>query len=219
MDLLTIVNAVSPSYESVQTEIAELRKSYPRKSNEQLANIFGNRLRRKYTSVGVVSALPSAIPGVGTAVQVVTEVTTISGDLTLMLRWMAANCYGIALIYEKDISSEFNQEFVRVLGLWCGAIQVAKVGTTKLATKIAVVQFNRNVSGKVLQKINQRVGRTLLTKFGSKRGGIALGKLIPIGIGVIVGGGFNYFTMNSFKKSAIEYFKTDESTEFILQGE
>lgn len=219
MDLLTIVNAVSPSYESVQTEISELRRSYPRKSNEQLAHIFGNRLRRKYTSVGVVSALPSAIPGVGTAVQVATEITTISGDLTLMLRWMAANCYGIALIYDKDISSEFNQEFVRVLGLWCGAIQVAKVGTTKLATKIAVVQFNRNVSGKVLQKINQRVGRTLLTKFGSKRGGIALGKLIPVGIGVIIGGGFNYFTMNSFKKSAIEYFKTDESAEFILQGE
>lgn len=219
MDLLTIVNAVSPSYESVQTEISELRRSYPRKSNEQLAHIFGNRLRRKYTSVGVVSALPSVIPGVGTAVQVATEITTISGDLTLMLRWMAANCYGIALIYDKDISSEFNQEFVRVLGLWCGAIQVAKVGTTKLATKIAVVQFNRNVSGKVLQKINQRVGRTLLTKFGSKRGGIALGKLIPVGIGVLIGGGFNYFTMNSFKNSAIEYFKTDESAEFILQGE
>lgn len=219
MDLLTIVNAVSPSYESVQTEISELRRSYPLKSNEQLAHIFGNRLRRKYTSVGVVSALPSAIPGVGTAVQVVTELTSISGDLTLMLRWMAANCYGIALIYDKDISSEFNQEFIRVLGLWCGAIQVTKVGTTKLATKIAVVQFNRNVSGKVLQKINQRVGWTLLTKFGSKRGGIALGKLIPVGIGVIIGGGFNYFTMNSFKKSAIAYFKTDESTEFMMQGE
>ena len=173
MDLLTIVNAVSPSYDSIKTEIQELKRSYPKKSKNELADLFGNRLRKKYTSVGVASALPSVIPGVGTAVQIAVEVTTVSGDLALMLRWMASNCYGIALIYDKDINSEFNQEFVRVLGVWCGVIQSAKIASTKIATKVAIVQFNRNVSGKVLQKINQRVSTTKIVcdgqSLGSKR--------------------------------------------------
>lgn len=220
MDLLTIVNAVSPSYESIKTEIAELKKSYPKKTKEELANIFGDRLKRKYTSVGVATALPSVIPGLGTAVQIATEVTTVSGDLALMLRWMAANCYGIGIIYEKDIEAEFNQEFVRILGVWCGVIQFAKVGTTKIATKVAAVQFNKNVSGKVLQKINQRVSTTILTKYGTKRGGIALGRLIPFGVGAAIGGTFNYFTMNGFKKSAITYFKSEEATtEYVIYEE
>lgn len=219
MDLLTIVNAVSPSFDSIKTEITELKKSYPNKTKDELADLFGNRLRKKYTSVGLASALPSVIPGFGTAVQIATEVTTISGDLALMLRWMASNCYGIALIYDKDINSEFNQEFVRVLGVWCGVIQSAKVVSTKIATKVAVVQFNKNVSGKVLQKINQRVGTTILTKYGAKRGGIAIGKLIPFGIGALIGGGFNYHTMNQFKKSAIEYFKVGNEAEFIMYEE
>jgi hypothetical protein len=219
MDLLTIVNAVSPSFDSIKTEITELKKSYPNKTKDELADLFGNRLRKKYTSVGLASALPSVIPGIGTAVQIATELTTISGDLALMLRWMASNCYGIALIYDKDINAEFNQEFVRVLGVWCGVIQSAKVVSTKIATKVAVVQFNKNVSGKVLQKINQRVGTTILTKYGAKRGGIAIGKLIPFGIGALIGGGFNYHTMNQFKKSAIEYFKVGNEEEFIMYEE
>jgi len=216
MDLITIVNAVSPSYDSIKLEVEELKKSYPNKSKKELADLFGNRIRKKYTSVGVVSALPSAIPGVGTGAQIAIELTTVSGDLGLMLRWMASTCYGIGLIYEKNIESEFNQEFVRILGLWCGTIQVSKVATTKLTTKVAVVQFNKKVSGKMLQKINQKVGTTIFTKYGTKRGGIALGKLIPFGIGALVGGSFNYVTMTKFKKSAIEYFKADEETEFII---
>jgi hypothetical protein len=216
MDLITLVNAVAPSYETIRTEITELRISYPAKTNQELAEIYGNRLRNKYTSVGVASSLPSVIPGLGTAAQIAVEASTISADLALMLRWMAANCYGIALIYDKDINNEFNQEFVKILGIWCGVIKAAQQVTTKILTKVAVVQFNKNVSGKILQKINQKVGFTLLTKFGTKRGGLALGKLIPFGIGAAIAGAFNYTTMNSFKKSAIEYFGADENAEYVM---
>ncbi|WP_394774725.1 hypothetical protein [Flavobacterium sp.] len=219
MDLLTIVNAVSPSFDSIKTEIAELKKSNPNKSKDELADLFGNRLRKKYTSVGIASALPSVIPGIGTGVQIAAEITTVSGDLALMLRWMASSCYGIALIYDKDINAEFNVEFIRILGLWCGVIQSAKVMSTKVAAKIAAVQFNKNVSGKVLQKINQKVGTTIVTKYGAKRGGVALGKLIPFGVGAIIGGGFNFYTMNHFKKAAIDYFKAGEDSEYVIYEE
>lgn len=222
MDILTFVNAVSPNFDSIQTEIIELKRANPKMSKKQLADLYGNRLRNKYTSVGVVSALPSTIPGVGTAVQLAVEAGTISGDLVLLMRWMAATCYGVALIHDKDISSEFNEEFIRILGMWCGVIQIVKNGTQKIATKVAVVQFNKNVSGKMLQKINQKVGTTIFTKYGVKRGGIALGRLIPFGVGAIVGGVFNFHTMNQFKKAALKYYHSEENgveVEYVMYEE
>ncbi len=219
LDLLTIINTVSPSYKSLQKEVKELKESYPNKSKKELATKYGNRLRRKYTSVGVVSALPSTIPGIGTAAQIGIEAATISGDLALMLRWMAGTCYGVGLIYEKDIESEFSQEFLKILGLWSGAIESAKKGTEKIATKVAIAQFNKRVSGKTLQAINRKVGTTIFTKYGTKRGGIALGKLIPFGVGALVGGSFNFVTMNNFKKKSITYFQSDEGTEYAIYEE
>lgn len=218
-DFMKVVNFVSPSFESIEKDVAELKKGKPNKSKKQLSKIYANRIRNKYTSVGVVSALPSTIPGLGTGVQIAIEAGTISGDLILMLRWMASTCYGVAVINDKDIRSDFNQEFVRILGLWCGAIEASKLATEKIATKVAVTTFNRKVSGKTLAKINQRVGTTIFTKYGAKRGGIALGRLVPMGIGVIVGGTFNYVTMTRFKGSAIKYFESDELVDYKLKNE
>lgn len=218
-DFIQVVNFVSPSFESVEEDVAELKRGKPHKSKKQLSRIYANRIRNKYTSVGVVSALPSTIPGLGTGIQIAIEAGTISGDLILMLRWMASTCYGVAIINEKDIRSNFNQEFVRILGLWCGAIEASKLATEKIATKVAVTTFNKKISGKTLTKINQRVGTTIFTKYGTKRGGIALGKLIPMGIGVAIGGTFNFVTMTRFKNSAIKYFEFDESVDYVLKSE
>ena len=215
-DIVKVVNSVSPSYEDVNSEIIELKRSYPSLSNKGLSKKFTKKLRNKYTSVGVGSALPSVIPGLGTAAQIAVEAGTISADLALMLRWMGTMCYGVGIINGKDMSKEFNQDFIRILGIWSGVIMAAKEATKRIGTKVAVAQFNRHVSGKVLQKINQRVGTTIVTKYGAKRGGIALGKLIPFGVGAAVAGTFNYSTMNSFGKAARKHYETNYDDDFII---
>ncbi len=218
-NLLSIVNTVAPSFESIETEVSELKRSYASLNRHELADKYANRLRSKYTSVGVASALPSVIPGVGTAVQLAVEAGTISGDLALMLRWTAATCYGVAHIFEKDIRSEFNQEYVVVLGRWCGAIKIVKDASVRFGQKAGLSFVTKNISGKVLREINKRVGFTLLTKFGTKRGGIALGKLIPFGVGAAISGAFNFSTMSGFKKSAIEYFGDGDDAIYAVAEE
>lgn len=218
MELMKIVNVVAPSFESIEKEIQELKKSNPNKSNHELANIYGRKIRNKYTSVGVASALPSVIPGFGTAAQIALEAGTISADLALMLRWMAQICYGIALIYEKDISEDFNQEFVKILGIWCGVIKVFKDASVRIGTKVAIAQFNKHVSVQVLARINARVGTTIVTKYGTKRGGVAVGKLIPFGVGASIVGTFNYYTMQNFYSSAKKYYG-GELVFFVQDGD
>lgn len=55
--------------------------------------------------------------------------------------------------------------------------------------------------------MNQKIGRKLVTKYGSKRGGAVLGRLVPFGVGAVVGGTFNYFTIDRFGKAANGYFR------------
>lgn len=214
-NLLSVVKTVAPKFESIDSEIYHLRRQYPNFSNDQLADKYCSSIVKKYTSIGVATALPSVIPGIGTVAQIATEVGTVSTDLAMMLRYMASICYGTAKIYGKDDINEFDAEFVIVLGLWCGTILPARAMSQKIGTKAALVSFNKNVSSKMLQAINRKVGFTIFTKYGTKRGGVALGKLIPFGVGALVGGGFNNFTMKKFKNNAIQRYKGYE-TEYIL---
>lgn len=215
-DLLTIVNFVSPSLDEIKMEIDELKKSYPKLNNLELSQKYSKKIIKNYTSLGIASALPSVIPGIGTVGQIAIEGTTVTADLTVMLRLMAKICYGIGVINDKDMEQGFNQDFIYILGIWSGVILSSKVAVEKIGTKVAIAQFNRNVSGQMLQKINRRVGTTLLTKWGTKRGGIALGKLIPFGIGATVGGGFNYYTMSGFSKAAIKHYESQHDDEYII---
>lgn len=208
-NLATIIQSVAPSHEYVAQEIDELKYLNSKLTKDQLALRWGKRIRNNYTSVGVATALPSSIPGIGTVAQIAIEAGTITGDLALMLRWMGKQCMGISIIYGNNPEKPINQDLINILGIWCGVIDAAKNATTRVGTKVAVAQFNKRISGKTLVKVNQRVGTTVVTKYGTKRGGIALGKLVPFGVGAVIAGGFNYFTFNGFMKSAIDYYKND----------
>ena len=217
--ILKLVNTVAPPFEEIRRDIVDFKKANRRLSTEQLANDYADSICWKYASVGAASALPGVIPGLGTSAQIAIEGASISADLAMMLRWMASMTCGVGLICGRDIESSFNQEFVKTLGLWCGVLTPAKEATVRIASKVAVAQFRKHVPGKVFQKINQRVGTTILTKYGTKRGGVAVGRLIPFGIGALVGGGFNLATMKGFKGAAIRHFRMEEDTVLVMEVE
>lgn len=208
-DIHDFIKSVSPSENQIREEISEMRCLHPKLSNDQLAHKWGKRIRNNYTSFGVVTALPSVFPGLGTAAQLALEAGTITSDFVLMVRWMSKMCMGISIIYGNSPSMSINQDLIYILGLWCGAIDMLKTSTTRVSSKVATVQISKLLSADVLKRINTKIGRTVLTKQGTKRGGIALGKLVPFGVGAVVAGGFNYFSFNRFLKKAINYYKTD----------
>jgi hypothetical protein len=207
------IGELQPNTSDVARHIADLRRAHPNLSKDALASRWANKICWRYASSGAATALPGSIPGLGTSAQVALEAGAISGDLVYMLRCMAGLTIGVGLIYERDVEASFNQDFVRVLGLWCGVLTLGKEATVRLISKVAIAQFQR-VPAEIFKRINQRVGVTIVTKYGVKRGGVAVGRLIPLGVGVVVGGGFNLATMKGFKKAAVAYYKTDDGVLF-----
>lgn len=208
--VLKAIETLQPDHDDIARHILDLKSAHPNLSNHDLAEKWADRICWRYASEGAATALPGAIPGLGTAAQIGVEAGAISADLAYMLRCMAGMTIGVGKIYGRDTSLSFNQDFIRVLGVWCGVLSLGKEATVRVATKVAIAQFKK-VPAEIFKRINAKVGTTIVAKYGVKRGGIAIGRLIPFGVGALVGGGFNLATMKGFKASALNYYATDDA--------
>ncbi len=208
--VMKLVETVQPTQTDVLRQITDLRCAYPSCEPRGIAAKWADRICWLYAAEGAITSAPGAIPGLGTAAQIAVESGAISIDLAYMLRCMGGMVMGVGHAFGRDVDAPFNQEFLRVLGLWCGALSLAKEGSVRIASKVAIAQFKR-LPGEVFARINRKVGTTIVTKYGTKRGGIAVGRLIPFGVGVVVGGGFNLATMKGFKRAALKYYGTEDA--------
>ena len=200
-----LIRKLAPEPKDVAKWIREVRKENTELTNDELADFVGDKIVWTYTAQGAALALPGAIPGLGTAVQITAEVGLMTADVALMIRNQAYLIFALGHIYGFSSRVTLIQDALVVIGLWSNALSLAKSGLVYVGAKVASANFAKHFPGKVLQAINRKVSTTILTKYGTKRGGIALGKLIPFGIGSLVAGGFNYLTMKAFKRQAIRY--------------
>ena len=214
MDLHKVIKQVMPTFNDIRNDIVMLRYTNPALSQHALASAYLKKTRNKYTAAGVATALPGIIPGLGTAAQIAVEVGATSADVLLMLRWMASLAFGIGLIYDKDIQEDFEDEFTVILGIWAGVLVAEKAALSK-GDKISIGHFDEHITARIKNRMNQKIGQKLVTKYGSKRAGTALGRLIPFGVGAVVGGTFNYFTIERFGKAALDYFTATKQDYYL----
>lgn len=207
---MRIIETVQPNVDDTKRNVEDLRSANPKLSNDELAHKWSDKICQRFMSEGAVTALPGSIPGIGTGYQIGIEATAITTDLAYMIRCMAGLTIGVGLIYGRDVEASFNQDFIRVLGLWCGVLSLGKSATSRVAQKVAIAQFKK-VPAEIFKRINRKVGTTIVTKYGTKRGGVAVGRLVPFGVGALIGGGFNLWTMKDFKKKAIAYYSVEDS--------
>lgn len=198
---------VMPDPEEIESQVRALRTRWPNATPRSLATNVVSGTTKRMTGLGVVAALPGVLPGLGTSAQVAVSGTTAGGELWVILRNLTAMHLTVAGLYGHDVTHpDRRDELIIVWGLETGAIIPAAEAGKRIGTKVAIKQFNQHVSGALLRRINQKLGTTVVTKWGTKRGGVALGKLIPLGVGTAVGGGMNYLATKSFGIALMRYY-------------
>lgn len=205
--LLRLISTLAPSPKKVSDWVREVRRENPELGPDQLAEYLSDRIVWTYTSQGAALALPGAIPGLGTIVQAGVELGATGTDVALMVRNQTYLTFALGECYGLHGRDTLIQDALICMGLWTNTLALTKTGAVRVGTKIAAASFKKHFPTAVLRRINKKVGTTILTKYGTKRGGVALGKLVPFGVGVVVGGGFNYLTMKAFAASARSYFR------------
>jgi hypothetical protein len=196
-----------PDPHAVERRVEELLAGASCDVGRALAEKEVNATVLRCTGVGVVAGLPGTIPGLGTFAQACAALGIAGGEAAILLRNVAQLQYTVAGLYGHDLHApERIDELLIVAGLQSGVVLPAREAGKRVGTKIAVTQFNRHVSGAVLKKINTKLGTTVLTKYGTKRGGVALGRMLPFGVGATIGGSVNLVMTKSFGRVILRYY-------------
>ncbi len=210
--VIKMISTLTPSFDKISLFIDNFKTTNQNKSRDELAELYADKICWKYASVGAITTLPAIVPGIGTAAQVATEGATLSSNLIMMIRWMGSMVAGISIVYEKDVNTHFQNDFIQVLGLWSGVLLTDSNNGVDTGTKIELTETNE-ITQKICNTMNKKVGTSIV----KRRGGVAIGSLAPFGVGAIIGGSFNLATMKAFKNHAIMFYTTPEKNSLYLK--
>lgn len=149
------------------------------------------------TGFGGVITMPFTLPA------------NVGNVMYVQMRMIACTAYMVGY----DLNSDQTQTFVYacLAGVAVnGFLKKAGIGFgLKLATGVI-----KKIPGKVLTKINQKVGFRFITKFGTK-GIVNLGKMVP-GVGAVVGGGLDFVETKVIADRAYRWFMLGD---YSIKGE
>ena len=177
---------------AVQTPLVRKNIARARQRNAEAtpAEVLRN-LERMYvgaqTGTGAAVGATAAAPGVGTAVALALSAGEIfsSFELSAVFALSVAEVHGVPI-------DEVERRRTIVLGIMLGGSGSATIN--KVAERTGQY-WGRQVVGKVpvatLRQINKVLGKNFVTKYGTKQGIIVLGRVVPFGIGAVIGGGAN----------------------------
>ena len=129
----------------------------------------------------------------------VTLPANITSVIYVQMRMIACTSYMAGF----DLNSDQTQTLVYACLAGVAVNNVIKQVGIKFGVKFANGLIKK-IPGKVLTKINQKVGFRFITKFGTK-GVINLGKLIP-GVGAVIGGGLDLVETKIIAKRSYKWF-------------
>lgn len=154
-----LIARLAPDPIQVSKWVEMLRKENPELSSRELAEFVGESIIWEYPRQGAALTLPGAIPGLGTILQVTTEVAAISADIALMVRNQAYLVFAIACCSDNRCArEELVKDTLICIGLWTRALAMTKSGFIRVGTKAVEVNFKRHFPAAILRTINRQGG-------------------------------------------------------------
>ena len=146
------------------------------------------------TGLGGVLTIPIALPA------------NITSVLYVQMRMIAA----VAYLNGYDLNGDETHSFVYACLVGISLNNVVKQTSIVFGVKVCNTLVKK-LPGKVLTKINQKVGFRLFTKFGTK-GLVNLGKLVPV-VGGVIGGTLDFAETKVIANRAIKWFVENDFSE------
>lgn len=205
--LLPLIESVAPAQIYVKKWVHEIRAGNPTFTPEETAAYATDRILRLYAKQGVATALPGIVPGVGTAAQIGVTLGALGVETGVFIRNAAWLVYATGEIHGFSDPEALRRDALFCLGLWSGALSFDQNLKLKTEAGEVVADLGDTFSSDVLMSLNLTIGSKLLMKYGAQRSAVSIGRLAPFGIGLAIGGGFNYLTMRGFSEQVSAYFE------------
>lgn len=167
--------------------IDRLRRNRPEATPRQIVGRLNTELRAATVSAGVGVGAAAAAPAVGTAAALALSGAEAVGFLNATVLYILARgeVQGITI---EDVE----RRRTLVMAVMLGDAATNGVGT--IAERTGQHWARQLVTGIPRSKIvavNKVLGKNFVTKYGTKQGIVVLGRVIPFGIGAVIGGTAN----------------------------
>lgn len=206
--LLKAVEAVAitpaDAKDMVQKYTGQVRAGAPgadaRMVQEKVAEKIIDRYTYLATSTGVFSALPGIVPGLGTAI----TAGTAFGDAVVCMKFQLDMCMCLAETFGYDLNGEDARQIALLLSAGATLEKAGVSAGAQIASKAGVKMLKQYLRGAVLQAIKE-----LFKKLGLVFTRKALERMIPFGVGAVLGGGANYLFTRYVGRKARDWFLID----------
>ena len=183
---------------------------------DQRAASIAARFRRELGAVGAASGAVAAAPGIGTGTAAAALVADLgwfamrSTDLIMAIG--AANGHRHSTVEERRawvlsvlaFGSEAAEQFTALLEELDTA---TLIGGERVSARLAGLAYGDAATLEALRRINANLAATVVTRYGSRRSLLAVGKLLPFGVGAAVGASANYALTRVVAKQARRFFE------------
>lgn len=158
---------------------------------------------RELGAFGAGAGAAAAAPAVGTAATILATTaelawfTTRAGDLILTIA---------ALHGRPDPTVEERRAWLLAVLIYGGSARDGFAKAINQATTGTTLATHNRVPLATLQTANRLMSRLLLRRYGARRGVVALGTAVPLGLGAVIGGSANYLAIRALGRHADEFF-------------
>ncbi|MDH3293748.1 MAG: EcsC family protein, partial [Acidimicrobiia bacterium] len=211
-----VLKAVDKAVESRWDEALEIAAKAEGDSVDERVRAILKRFKRELTAVGAATGAVAAAPAIGTAA----AASALAADLgwfgmratDLIMAIGAVNGRTESTAEERRawvlavlaFGEESAQQFASLVRDVNNTVAPA---TDTLSDKAAGILGGDALTLEALRRINANLASQVATKYGTRRSALAIGKLLPFGVGAVVGGTANYTFVRVVGKQAAAFFK------------
>jgi hypothetical protein len=198
-----LTHAVQSREPSIRAKVDELRSSHPEYTNHQLALALIRSTRRRVAATGALSGAVSIAPGLGT----VLAIGTITSQTLYALEQEVELVLGIAMIFGHELgnSDERVIEALVVVGITSGAVKLREDVLVAGGERIALAAFRR-LPSLLLVHGGGRVVTRILARFATTGAAKVAARVVPLGVGVAAGAGFDWLAVTGLGRAAMKYY-------------
>ncbi len=179
---------ISPSVEDMANDYLQKNRTKEEACKAMIKNQIVKCTTSGFvTGFGGIITMPVSLPA------------NIGSVLYVQMRMIACTAYMAGF----ELNSDQTQTFVYACLAGVAVNELIKQAGIKFGVKFANGLIKK-IPGKVLTKINQKVGFRLITKFGTK-GILNMGKLLP-GVGAVISGGLDFTETKIIADRAYKWF-------------
>ncbi|WP_240194147.1 MULTISPECIES: hypothetical protein [unclassified Gordonia (in: high G+C Gram-positive bacteria)] len=190
---------------AVTKYVASIRRRHPDETPEQIIRRLEKQYINTVTASGGAVGAAAAVPGVGT----VTAIGAMSAETVFFIEASALLALAIAEVHGIS-PADTERRRMLVLGVALGEEGTAVIGKAIGArSKSAMTQLNvPGIPGVNLATINKTLTNRFVKKFTLGKAPVMFGKILPGGIGAVIGGVGNRALGSAVVRNAREAFGT-----------